>query len=61
MALPRLSGRQWGSVLNLPFQDLLLPLMQRVNEWKLFPSLAVSFPLMLHKFIARKSPSMNCE
>ena len=49
-------GPPVGSVLNLPLQGLLLPLMQRVNEWKLFPPLAVRFSLMLHKFMARKSP-----
>jgi hypothetical protein len=42
-------GPPVGSVLNLVFQGLLLPLMQRVSEWKLFPSLAVRFPLMLHR------------
>jgi hypothetical protein len=36
------SGGQ-RQLLNLPFQGLLLALMQRVNEWKLFPSLVARF------------------
>jgi hypothetical protein len=29
-----LAWRPTGSVLNLPFQDRVLPLKQRINEWQ---------------------------
>lgn len=33
-----------------------MPLLQRVNGWKLFPSLAVRFPVLLQKSMMRRSP-----
>jgi len=48
-----LARRLAGSVLNLPFQGWPLPLKQRVNEWQLFSSPRVRFPVTLHEFTTR--------